>query len=475
MSSTPRWCILTFVLLGVQSVVMGQPSPQQTGDDSGTTRAVPAPAVSGIVGMDSDSGEQGDDTLPQIPSFLGGTGNTLALSSETERSNYLRGGVNISEGYNDNAFLTPTGQGGNTTFSVYPNISFAATTSRMRWTLGYAAGLSVNQKLSDQNQLSQNLTFDSLFRLSPHVNLHAAERFSMTSGIFGANGADFETATIGPSGTLITPLANQRSSQTIVEANYHFALKDVVGASGSFNSLNYSNVSTGAGTLADTQTASGTAFWLHQVFRGNWAGLSYNFARITYDPNGETKVNTFSFTDTLSISKAFHISGFVGPQYSQNQGVAATGPQTGEETSFSGWGVSGGVDAGWQSERMGVTAGYSKSVSSGSGVLGAVNVQNVRAAVRRELFPHWTVNVMGSYASNDALTLATVTTAPVIKTTTVGASLQRELGRSVGFQAAYFHDFQDQSGSTDITQNYNVNRNRFLVSVSYQWAKPLGR
>jgi hypothetical protein len=52
----------------------------------------------------------------------------------------------------------------------------------MRWTLGYAGGLTVNQKITSQNEGSHNLNFDSQYRLSPHVNLRVARSFSMTTG-----------------------------------------------------------------------------------------------------------------------------------------------------------------------------------------------------------------------------------------------------------------------------------------------------
>jgi len=471
--------ILGLLLIGLQTFVMGQDqSAQQPADDSSTTRSAPAPAPAlyGIMGLDTESEGQAGEDLPQIPVFLGGQGTPLAFTTEMERSNYLRGGINVSEGYNDNALLTPAGQGGNTTFSVFPNIALVESSARMRWSLAYGAGLTVNQRLSSQDQGSHNLRFDSQFRLSPHVNLHAAENFSLISGIFGATaGSDFQPGTGGSNGTLITPLANQKSSQTVVETNYHFALKDVVGASGSFYDLHYSDVSTGPGTLTNTRTAAGSGFWLHELFHGDWAGISYRFQRMTYDPSGETRVHTFSVTDTLSISKAFHVSAFIGPEYSDNQGIAATGPDAGQVTSFGDWGVSGGVEGGWQSARTSVTAGYSKHVSDGSGILGAVRLQSARAAMRRELFPDWAANLLVSYGSNQALTLVTATTATSIKTTSVGASLERNVGKSLGFQIGYFHDFQDQSSSADPTQNYNVDRNRFLVTLSYQWAKPLGR
>jgi hypothetical protein len=473
-----RLCFVQLlVLIGLALLAVGQnPPAQNTGEASSATRPVPAAAVSGMVGMDAQSGDESSEDLPRIPAMLGGPGASLAFVTEMERSNYLRAGVNVGAGYDDNAFLSSGGQAGTTTFSIFPNIAIEQSTSRTRWSLGYGGGLTVNERLSNRNQGSHDLSFDSEFRLSPHVNLRAAENFFVTAGLFGINTASaFQPGLGGSNGTLITPLANQMSSQTVVETNYHFALKDVVGASGSFYALRYSDVSTGAGTLANTQTASGSAFWLHELFRRDWGGFSYVFQRITFDPNGETRVHTFAAMNTFSLSKTFSVTAFIGPQYSENQGLAATGPNAGQLSTFNDWSVAGGVEGNWQKERTSIAAGYSKRVSDGGGVLGAVGLQNVHAAIRREFLPGWAATFGATYGNNQAITLIAANNATSIKTTSVGASLERNIGRSLGFRFDYFHDFQSQSGSSAPTLNFDANRNRYSVTLSYQWAKPLGR
>jgi hypothetical protein len=425
--------------------------------------------------MSEPSNNDGGADVPPIPAILGGAGNSLAFTSEMERSNYLRGGINVGAAYDDNALLTSTGQVTNTTYSVFPNIAIEQSTSRMRWSLGYSAGLTVNQRLSNRNHGSHDLRFDSTFRLSPHVNLRVAEDFSLIAGVFTNVGSGFESSQSQSNTTLITPLANTRSSQTVVETNYHYALKDIVGASGSFSDLHYSEVTTGSGSLVDTQTAVGTVFWQHELFHGNWGGPSYRFDRISFGSSGETRVHSFLAVDTFRFAKAFTLSGFVGPEYSDNHGVAATGPNAGRLTDFTNWSVAAGVAGGWQTQRTSLNAGYSKRISDGSGVLGIVRLSSVHGAWRQELHPGWDSTLSASYGNNQSLTLASSTTATTIKATSVGVSLNRNLGKSFGFQVAYSHDFQRQSGLNTVSQTYDANRNRVAVTLSYQWAQALGR
>ena len=467
--------IIGLVLVGMQILSAAQNPPAQTTD---TERPAPAPALTGLVGIDAPAADEGNSSdLPQIPSLLGGRGTSLAFRSESERSNYLRGGLNVGAAYDDNALLTPNNSVGNVTYSVFPNIAVEQTLPRIHWSLGYAAGLTVNQRLSNNNQGSHDLSFESQFRLSPHVSLRVAEAFSLTSGIFAAGtGAGVQPGAGGPNTGLITPLASRRSSVTVVETNYHFALNDVVGASGSFYDLHYRDVPAGTQTtLVDTRTASGYAFWLHMLFRQDWAGLSYGFDRLTFNPDGETRVHRFMAVNTLSFARNFTLTTFVGPEYSDNHGVVAVGPGAGQVSQFSGWAVAGGVEGGWQSKRTSLAAGYSNRVTDGGGVLGAVHLQSVYANFRRELFPGWAAAFGVGHGGNNSLTVPVSGTATSIDTTSVSASLERNIEKNVGLRVGYSHDFQKQGGSPDPNQNFGAHRNRFFVTLSYQWARPLGR
>ena len=378
--------------------------------------------------------------------------------------------------------LLSNGVESNTSETIFPSISIAESSSRMRWSLGYAGGLTVNQKITSENQGSHNLNFDSQYRLSPHVNLRVAENFSMTTGFFDAgNGAEVVAGSGGPNASLITPLATQRSSVTTVETNYHFALNDLIGASGSFYDLHFTNVPAGT-QLTDSQTASGSAFWLHRTFHENWSGLSYRFDRITSNPGSdETQVHSFLAVNTLSLSKRFTLTGFIGPQYSENQGLVNQGLGFGatQPTQSSGWSVSGGAEGGWRNQRTSVSAGYSRSISDGGGVLGSVRVQTVHGTFRRQLLPGWAASLTASHGTNQSITVPSATSANSINVTSAGLSLERNVGKQIGLRFGYTHDFQEQFGvpgptPTSPAQTLDANRNGFVVTLSYQWAKPLG-
>jgi len=470
--SIRRLFVLAWMAAGLQVLSAAQtptpqsPPAQSPGGDA--ARTAPAAPFSGLAGMQiEDSAEDASTDVPPIPAVLGGKGTSSAFLSELTRSNFLRGGVNVGAAYDDNPLLS--GGGSNTSESIFPNISIEQTTSLARWSLGYAGGLTVNhltanQKITNQNQGSHNLNFDSQFRLSPHVSLRVAENFSVTTGLFDSgNGTGVAGGAGGPNGSLITPLATQRSTLTTVEMNYHFALNDLVGASGSFYNLNFPDA---GAQLTDSQTASGSAFWLHRFFRRDWGGVSYRFDRINGD--GETRAHSFMVVNTLNLSNHITVTGFVGPQYSENQALVSNVLQPQSNN----WSVAGGAEAGWQDQHTGLSAGYSRSVSDGGGLLGPVRLQNVHASFRRELIPGWAAALTVTHGTNQALTPSS--TASSINLTSAGVSLERNVGKSVGFRLGYTHDFQEQLGAPGSSPTLDASRNRFFATLSYQWAKPLG-
>src|SRR5262249_319366 len=152
---------------GLGTFSSAQTSPQNTpAESTGDSRTTPAPALTGVVGIDAPATEEdthGD--LPQLPAFLGGPRTSMAITPELGASNYLGGGVSVGAGYDDNVFLFPAGAETDTSFSVFPNLAIEQTTPRTRLTLGYAGGLTVNQRLSQRDQGSHVLNFDSRFRL----------------------------------------------------------------------------------------------------------------------------------------------------------------------------------------------------------------------------------------------------------------------------------------------------------------------
>jgi hypothetical protein len=415
--------------------------------------------------------EDTSNTLPRIPAFVGGKGISSAVLSEMERSNYLRAGLNVGGTYDDNPLLLSGRAVSNTSKTIFPNLRIEESSSRIRWSLGYAGGLTINQKFTNQNQGSHSLNFDSQYRLSPHVNLRLAENFSLTTGFFDSGNGTGVVGSGGPNASLVAPLSTQRSSMTTLETNYHFALNDLIGASGTFYDSHFTNAPAGT-LLTDSQTATGSAFWLHRLVGEDWGGVSYHFERITFNPTGETRVHSFLVVNSLSLSKRFTLTGFVGPQYSENNGLVSGGGTPPIQSNA--WSVSGGAEGGWKNQHTSVSAGYSRTISDGGGLLGSVRLQTVQGTFRHQLTPGWAAAITASHGTNQSLIAPSTSSATSINLTSVGVSVERTVGKSIGLRLGYAHDFQEQFGLPGPNPTQDAHRNRFFVTLSYQWAKPLG-
>jgi hypothetical protein len=303
------------------------------------------------------------------------------------------------------------------------------------------------------------------------VNLRVAESFSLTTGFFDSGNGTGVVGTGGPNTSLVAPLSTQRSSMTTVETNYHFALNDLIGASGAFYDSHFSNAPPGT-LLTDSQTATASTFWLHRLIGEDWGGVGYHFERITFNPTGETRVHSFVVMNSLSLSKRFTLTGFVGPQYSENNGLVSGGGT--QPIQSNGWSVSGGVAGGWKNQHTSISAGYSRTISDGGGLLGSARVQTVQGAFRRQLTPGWGMGINASHGTNKSLVAPLSTSASSINLTSAGFSVEHNVGKSLGLRLGYTHDFQEQFGLPAPNPTQDAHRNRFFVTLSYQWAKPLG-
>jgi hypothetical protein len=106
--------------------------------------------------------------------------------------------------------------------------------------------------------------------------------------------------------------------------------------------------------------------------------------------------------------------------------------------------------------------------------LGSVRLQTVHGTFRRKLTPGWSAALTASHGTNQSLTVPFVTSASSVNLTSAGISVERNVGKSVGLRMGYSHDFQEQFGVPGSVQTLDAHRNRFFVTLSYQWAKPLG-
>ncbi|MGB7584868.1 MAG: hypothetical protein WBM11_08485, partial [Terriglobales bacterium] len=207
------------------------------------------------------------ETSMQVPPTVSGAAYPTTYAAE-ERSNYLRGGLTFTTAYSDNVFVSATGHPlSDVTYSIFPSIALDQTTSRLHWDLSYAPGYTFYQRFSSGDQDNQNVSINFRYRLSPHVTLSLGDRFQKSSSLLDQPGLPSGGVIGGAQGVsvgVIAPLADQLTNRGNAEITYQFSADDMIGASGTFTNLHFSNSAQVPG-LSDSSSQGGSAFFNHRL------------------------------------------------------------------------------------------------------------------------------------------------------------------------------------------------------------------
>ncbi len=436
--------------------------------------SAPAPAVSNpviSVSTNSDLNSNTSDGRMLAPPPVSGQSYPTAFASE-ERANYLRGGVTFNTAYSDNVLggdsVTPVSD---VSYSVWPTISLDETTSRLHTVLSYAPGFTFYQRVTSRNEADENLALDLQYRLSPHVTVSVRDSFQKSSDVFnqpdqGLVGA-VSGSTEGVNNSVIAPLADRLSNTGNAGITYQFAANAMVGASGTFTNLHYPNPDEVPG-LFDAATRGGSAFYSYRVAREHYVGVSYQYQQLLSYPTGgtnETQTDGIFAFYSYYPARRFSFSLFGGPQY-YSAGVQFTGTIPATVAAEQSWSPAGGASLNWQAQHSSIAASYLHSISGGGGLVGAVKLDSANASVRQQLTRNVSAALAGTYANNGVLALSDLGGHSV----SGSASLGRQVGEHLNLQAGYTRLHQTYS-----VFSANPDTNREWVSISYQFARPLGR
>src|SRR5271166_4043246 len=210
------------------------------------------------------------DSPMRVPSPVSGESYDTGFTSEAE-SNYLRGGLTITGAYSSNVSggQTPVGD---ESYSLWPTITFDKETTRLHYALTYSPGFTIYQHFSAFNQGNQNVAFDFHYRLSPHVTASLNESFQKTSNIFNQPNPLSVISVSGsapsPGQAIFPPAGNQLTNATNAQITYQCDENSMIGVSGTYNTLHFSN-STEATGLYGSSSGAGSAFYSRHL-RGKY-------------------------------------------------------------------------------------------------------------------------------------------------------------------------------------------------------------
>ena len=215
-------------------------------------------------------------------------------------------------------------------------------------------------------------------------------------------------------------------------------------------------------------------FYTHRISKMHYIGVTYQYQRLLSYPapgTNETQTHALVIFYTLYATPRFSISFFGGPQY------ANIGPQF-SATAFipssasQSWHPEAGASLSWQGRMSSLAVTYSHMISSGGGLIGAVQMDSASASVRQQFSRTFSGSVSGGYDQNDVLGAASLASSSG-HTLSGTASVQKEFGQHMSVQLGYTRLHQDYSTVAVLASTPNTNRE--FVSISYQFSRPLGR
>jgi hypothetical protein len=416
--------------------------------------------------------------LMLTPPPVGGEAYPVVFSSET-KSNYLRGGLTFDTAYSDNVLTAADGKPvSDVSYSVWPTIQIDQTRPRLHWSLAYAPGFTFYQRTSGRNEADQNLALSFRYRLSPHVTFTASDAFQKSSSVFnqpdqGLGLTGGVSGSVGSDATVIAPVADRLTNSGTAGLTYQFSANGIVGGSGTFMNLHYPNAGQVAGSnpallagIYDASSRAGTAFYSLRVSRKHYFGVAYQYQKLLSYPLGipatDTETHAILAFYTLFATPAFSISFFGGPQYSSTN-------QFGLPTSQS-WYPAAGGSLNWQARHTAAALSYSRMITGGGGLIGAAQSDNASASLRQLLTKNLSASFAGMYSNKNVLSVSTL---PDTSGHSIAGSvsLQRQFGEHVSLRAGYTRLRQVYRTVQVITPDTS----REWISVSYEFAKPLGR
>jgi hypothetical protein len=428
-------------------------------------------------GDDGSSNNAPSDDRMLTPPPVSGENYPTALSGQ-ERSNYLRGGVNFTSAYSDNAVGPVNGHPlSDISYSVAPLIALDETTPRTKLTLSYAPGFTFYQRISSRNEADQNANIDFSYRLSPHVTFTAHDGFQKSSNVFNqpdpASAAAVSGGAEGANFSILTPIADRLSNAGSAEMTYQFSRDGMIGVSGTFSNLHFPDQAQVPG-LFDSSSQGGSAFYSHRLSKLHYIGATYQYQRlVSYLTGGvnETQTHAILFFYTLYVNSRLSLSFFGGPQHSDSVQPPLP-PLNLQLPAAKAWTPAAGASLSWQGKLTSAALSYSHVISGGGGLSGAVHLDSGSASLRQQLTKTLSGSVAGGYAQNDIVGSLLPGTADG-HSLSASALLQQQFGQHLSLQLGYTRLHQSYSDVAVISVTPDTNRE--FVSLSYQFSRPLGR
>jgi len=414
-------------------------------------------------------------TTSNVPILASGQMPATNPREDVELANVFKGSVSAGVFFDDNAAIGAVPRQWNLNYSIMPSFEFEETRPRLDWGLTYAPGFVKSQNLSNRNLFSQNFGGHFTWLPSPHTQLSAQENYIRSNNLFQQSSATSPGPTISPNPTIFFPSLLQTSTLSNAEFSYQFSEHSSIGVGGSFASQHFDTTpKSGPSTsLIRSQIASGNVYYSHQLSAENQLGVQYALQVLRFPANdARTTTHTFLFFEEAKLTPNTTLTVYGGPEYSLtfNQAVINLGfivitiPVRANQ-----WHAAGGVIYSWTGQRLAATLNFTRRISDGGGLVGAVELNAGTAQISWRLAKRWSLT--SALAGADDTLLAVQSAQNELRTYSARVGVEHQLSRNLAMEMGY-----ERLNETGGFAGFPIgNHDTAYGSITYSFMKPLGR
>src|SRR6267154_817166 len=414
-----------------------------------------------------------------VPMIGSGQMPTPVPTDDQIPTNMLQVQLGAGVRFDDNAVLGSLVKRSDVDYSFSPSVSFVQTRKRLSWGLSYGPGVDISEHRLFSDQFTNDFGGHFTWALSRHGVLSAQQNYILSTNPFQQFGSQPFTTTPGP---IVAPnqsifLSNFRRTSSLSQVQYSYQLSahTTFGMGGNFGLERYRNTSTSAvpAPLINSQIASGQAYISHGFSARNQVGFQYGGQVLKFQQvNARTTTHSFLIFDEIKLTPNSSVSVYGGPEYSLtsnqvelNLGFFLLTIPVKANT----WSWSAGGTYTLNRRRGAMVLNYSRRVSDGGGLTGAVELNGGSANFKWKLSPRWNLGL--DLAAADNQLLAVKTGANELRTYSASVSLSRQLLKQLYMNL--FYERLNQTGTLIglPTGNHDIAG----VSISYNFLKPIGR
>jgi hypothetical protein len=419
-----------------------------------------------------------------VPAPLGGLTQPLTSPSEGEPGTILTAGLGVEALYDDNVAALDGSQIGHYQYSILPSIGLQRFDQETQWVLHYVGGVTFDQRALQDDLITHGGTADFRHDFSRRLATELREEYLVTNNPFAHIGTSQSLpALTGPgelSSFVVPPTATRTASVSLASLSYQLGPYSGIGISGNLSMQRYRDVIATSGidgSLIDTRTVAGRAFYVDQISPHQRIGAEYQLQDLEFDGGLARAVDhTVFLFDEISLRNDMKLSLFAGPESSHIHNVLILNPNlsTSVVPALSdqlSW--AGGIMYTWQGKHTGFSASGRRGVSDGGGFLGAVRLTTGQLEMERRITQRWILTLGTSYSDGRALDASANGTGNRITTVEGHVAAEHRITGNISVRGQYAHVDQPHGG--DFSQSIRGHHNQVEIGLDYQFHRTLNQ